>query len=112
MEPSNKRRDPAVDPKATVKDFVYRLRRMGWPGNVRVEFPLWKPTDVRWCATLVGDAARDLLKIVREMGPGDCAKPLAAVLEARAIVVHLDRELQRHTSDAEVKALGREVGNA
>ena len=112
MSASNlKRRDPAVDPKAGIKDFVYRLRRMGYPGNVRVEFPVYLPLDVRWVATLMDTAARALVEVVREMGPGDSAKPLAAVLEARAVLVRLDRELQRHTSAAEVKALGRQAAH-
>ena len=100
---SRKLRDPATDPQAEIPDFVYRLRRMGYPGNVRVEFPIYTVEDAKWCAKLMEGAAQSLIALARKIGPGQSSAPLAAVLEARAILVWLNHELQRRTSAREVK---------
>ena len=102
------RRDPATDPGATVADFVYRLRRMGYPGNVRVEFPIYTVEDVRWCARLMEKATRDLLACA-----GDSARqPLGRVLEARALVVALDREMRRRMNATATSRLTTRYGGA
>lgn len=96
----NKKRDPATDPDATIRDFVYRLRRMGYLGNIRAEFPIYTPEDVRWLATLLSNAQAELLALVRTMPPcgGRVHEPLRYVLEARSVISTLDRELKRRTS--------------
>jgi len=102
------RRDPATDPAATVADFVYRLRRMGYPGNVRVEFPIYTVEDVKWCARLMERATRELLACA-----GDSARPpLGRVLEARALVVALDREMRRRMNSAATSRLTTKYGVA
>jgi hypothetical protein len=106
---SNKKRDPATDPDATVRDFVTRLRNIGYPGNVRVEFPIYTIEDVRWCAKLVDDANRELLALVRALGAaGRHPKtPLEFVLRARAIAQRLDQQMKHHTTHAEVQQMRR-----
>ena len=131
-------RDPATDPRATVPDFVYRLRRLGYPGTVRCEVPLYIPLDVRWCAKLVNDLSNELNELVRRMGPagspGYFAEPdqdesavpgatsfhvpagslgyLKCVLDARALFVWFERELKRHTSDREAATIRKEADHA
>lgn len=104
---SNKKRDPATDADASLREFVMRLRHMGYPGNVRLECPIFTPSDVRWCATLFDNAARELVDLVRALGPiGKRPKmPLEPVLRARAILQRLDSELKQCTTHNEVKQL-------
>jgi len=104
---ANKKRDPAIDPDATLRDFIFRLRRMGYPGNLRLELPIYTPEDVRWLATLLGNAQAELLKIVRAMPPcgGRVHEPLRYVLAARSALANLDQAIKRHTSHKAARRL-------
>lgn len=101
----NKKRDPATDTEATIRDFVFRLRHMGYLGNIRAEFPIYTPDDVRWLATLMATAQAELLAIVRSMPPcgGRVHEPLRHVLAARGVIAKLDQELKLNTSHAAAK---------
>ena len=92
-------KDPSFDPDATVGDFVYRLRRMGYPGNVRVEFPIYTVEDVKWTAKLMEDASRALIHCVSDPS----LNPLQRVLQARAVMVYADHQLKTRTSHRRVK---------
>lgn len=96
-----KKRDPLHDPKAALPDFVYRLRRMGYPGNVRVEFPLFMASDVAWAAKIVGDVAPTLIAISQDT----TVMPLIRVLRARAALAQMDTELKLRTTHRQVKQM-------
>lgn len=96
--PSNIR-DPERDPDAALADFVYRLRRMGYPGNVRVEFPVYTVEDVRWVCKIVSDASLALINLTKDM----TMNPLHRVLSARSIIVAMDKELKRRTTHNRVR---------
>lgn len=96
-----KRRDPKHDPEATLPDFVYRLRRMGYPGNVRVEFPIYTPMDVKWCAKILGDLAPELIAISQDTK----MEPLIRVLRTRAALVRADVELKQRTNHRQVQKM-------
>lgn len=107
---ANKKRDPAIDADATLRDFIFRLRRMGYPGNLRIEVPIYTPEDVRWLATLLGNAQAELLNIVRDMPPcgGRVHEPLRVVLAARGVMADLDQGIKRHTSHDAARRLLRD----
>lgn len=98
-------KDPATNPQASVQDFVYRLRRMGYPGNVRVEFPIYTVEDVRWTAKVVSDAAHLLI----EAAQNTTMNPLQRVLAARGIAVHMDSLLKRRTNHRKVASSMRQI---
>jgi hypothetical protein len=93
-----KKRDPAMDAEAGLQDFVYRLRRMGYPGNVRVEFPIYTVEDVRWTAKIIHDAANLLVEVTKDKA----MNPLQRVLAARGIAVEIDRQLKVRTTHRSV----------
>lgn len=96
-----RRRDPHTDPAAALPDFVYRLRRMGYPGNVRVEFPIFMASDVAWCAKILSDTAPYLIHISQDTS----VTALIRVLRARAALVQMDRELKLRTTHRQVKQM-------
>lgn len=98
-------RDPTVDPQSQVQDFVYRLRRMGYPGNVRVEFPIYNVEDVRWTAKVISDAANLLIEVVQDK----TMNPLQRVLAARGIAVHVDALMKRRTNHRKVAKTMRHI---
>lgn len=100
-----RRRDPAVDVDAKVQDFVYRLRRMGYPGNVRVEFPIYTVEDVRWISKVVSDAATLLIEVSQDK----TMNPLQRVLAARGIAVQVDQMLKRRTNHKKVAGTMRNI---
>lgn len=108
-----KKRDPAVDVDASFADLAKRLMHMGYPGNVRVEFPLYTVEDVKWVATLVDAAARALVQLHKEIGANDRREgPLKFLCAARSIVVDMDKKMkQRCTSAEAVRKVRREVAN-
>jgi hypothetical protein len=103
----NNKRDPMFDPESTVEDFVYRLRRMGYPGNVRVEFPIFTPGDVAWCATILDDLNREILAVRQSTK----LPPLVRVLRARAALVKADRELKLRTTHKQVQKMKHVAGS-
>jgi len=100
-----KKRDPAHDADAGLSDFVYRLRNMGYPGNVRVEFPIYTVEDVRWASKIVQDAATLLLEVTQSK----TMNPLQRVLEARGIAVHMDQQFKLRTTHRKVSRTMRHV---
>lgn len=100
-----KRRDPAVDPDAQLRDFVYRLRRMGYPGNLRMEFPIYTGEDVRWTATIIDKLSTGLVQLAANRA----APQLTQVLEARGLIISADRELKLRSSHNVVKKQHRNI---
>lgn len=100
-----KKRDPAVDAEAGLSDFVYRLRNMGYPGNVRVEFPIYTVEDVRWVAKVIHDAATLLIEVTQDK----TMNPLQRVLAARGIAVQVDQLLKRRTTHRKVARTMRHI---
>lgn len=72
---------------------------MGYPGNVRVEFPVFTMEDVRWTGKIVSDASLAFIDLVKNQ----TMNPLQRVLAARSIIVAMDAELKRRTSHDRVK---------
>lgn len=99
------RRDPMVDHKASLADHVYRLRRMGYPGNLRMEFPIYTGEDVRWTATIIGNLSQGLVELIRNRQ----APHLTQVLEARSLIIRADNELKRRSSHRIVKNQYRNI---
>lgn len=102
---SQKRRDAKNDPSATLPDFVYRLRRMGYPGNVRMEFPIYTGEDVKWTATIITDLSTELVKVISNKQ----VPHLTQVLEARSLVISADRQLKLRSSHQTVKKQYRNI---
>jgi hypothetical protein len=101
----NTRRDAKNDPDATLPDFVYRLRRMGYPGNVRMEFPIYTGEDVRWTATIIHRLSDELVRIVANRN----VPHLTQVLAARGLVIQADSELKLRSSHQIVKKRYRNI---
>ena len=99
------KKDPATDIDAQLPDFVYRLRRMGYPGNVRVEFPIYTVEDVKWTAKVIEDAARLLVEVTVDK----TMNPLQRVLAARGIAVQVDALLKRRTNHRKVTRSMRNI---
>lgn len=102
---TQKRRDAKTDPDATLQDFVYRLRRMGYPGNVRMEFPIYTGEDVKWAATIITELSTELVKVITNKQ----APHLTQVLEARSLVIGADRQLKLRSSHQIVKKQYRNI---
>lgn len=99
------KKDPAQNAEAGLSDFVYRLRRMGYPGNVRVEFPIYTVEDVRWTAKVIHDAATLLIEVTQDK----TMNPLQRVLAARGIAVEVDRLLKVRTTHRKVAQTMRNI---
>lgn len=102
---SQRRRDPKNDPDVKLPDLVYRLRRMGYPGNVRMEFPIYTGEDVRWTATIITNLSTELVKVISNKQ----VPHLTQVLEARSLVIGADRQLKLRSSHQKVKNQYRNI---
>ncbi|MFO0268913.1 MAG: hypothetical protein ACK53W_00030 [Gemmatimonadota bacterium] len=102
---ATRRRDAKDDPQATLPDFVYRLRRMGYPGNVRMEFPIYTGEDVRWTATIMSALSTELVRIVANRQ----VPHLTQVLAARGLIIRADNELKLRSSHHVVKKQHRNI---
>jgi hypothetical protein len=89
------------DPDATLPDFVMRLRRMGYAGNVRVEFPIYMVSDVMWTTKIMTAALDRLTAICRDT----TTVPLVRVLRTRAALVEMDLTLKRRTTYQRVRKI-------
>ena len=99
-----KKRNPMVDEDAGLSDVVFRLRKMGHAGSVRVDFPVYTTEDAKWAAKLMSDCAMQIVQFTQATD----IVPMVRVLRARGALAQLATEVKLRTSHRAAQAIQKE----